>query len=391
MKYSYLILIIEDIKRKKFSSFLTFFAISLGILSIFVITILSTSFEDSITKQFEDLGTNRLFITTSQGFSTTQTSGFTDNDINYISSQPYVDKVYPYYYKGAQLEYNREFSSTVLVGTQLSQEFFEDLTLEVKEGRLPNSREEYSLVVGPIAAENLFSRELQVGANINIKDTKFKVVGVLESLGNPEDDSIVYGDLDTLRELFGDGDQVGILDVIIVEGEDIELAETNLQNLLDRRKGEDTTSVTSPTQFLEQLNTILSIVNYTLGGIAFVALLVGAFGIINTMYVIVTEKTRDIGIMKAIGAKNEDILLLFTVQSGVFGFFGALLGILLGSGVVIAFEQVAASTGFGFLEVTISPLLVGGLLVFGFVIGVFSGFLPAYRASKVSIIESIRK
>lgn len=392
MKYSYLILILEDIKRKKFSSFLTFFAISLGILSIFVITILSTSFQDSINKQFEQLGTNRLYVTTSnQGFSTTATSGFSDNDISYISSQSYVDKVYPYYYKGAQLEYNREFASTIIIGTTLSRDFFADLTLDVKQGRIPNSREEYSLVIGPSAAENLFSRELQIGSNVNIKDTKFKVVGILESLGNPQDDSVIYGDLNTIRDLYGDNEQVGILDVVIVEGEDIKLAETNLQNLLDRRKGEDTTSVISPTQFLDQLDTILNIVNYTLGGIAFVALLVGAFGIINTMYVIVTEKIKDIGIMKAIGARNEDILLLFTVQSGIFGFFGAVLGILFGTGVVLIFEQVASAIGFGFLEVTINPFLVIGLLLFGFLIGVFSGFLPAYRASKISIIESIRK
>lgn len=390
MRYSYLWLIIEDIKRKKFSSFLTFFAISLGILSIFVIVLLSSSFEDSIKGQFEQLGTNRLYVTTSSGLSSTATEGFKDNDINYIESQQYVDTVYPYYLNNVQFEYNREFQAQNIAGVELSDEYFRDLNLEIDQGRIPNEKEQYSLVVGPDAAKELFSRELSIGSNIYLKDTKFKVVGILESVGNPEDDSLVYGNIDSIRDLFDDSEEVGILDVIIVEGENMEFAENNLQMLLDREYGEDTTNVISPTQILDQLDTILGIVNYTLGGIALVALLVGAFGIINTMYVIVTEKTKDIGIFKAVGARNEDILLLFMTQAGVFGFFGAVLGIILGTGIAFGFEAVAKANGFGFLEITISPLLVVGLVFFGFIVGVVSGFLPAYRASKITIIESIR-
>lgn len=392
MRYSYLFLIIEDIKRRKLSSFLTFFAISLGILSIFVIVLLSTSFEESIKDQFEQLGTNRLYVTTStSGLSTTVTQGFSDNDVEYLKSRPYIENVYPYYFRGTQIKFGQEFATGSIIGTTLSEEFFTDLTLELDEGRIPSPQEKYSLVIGPVVKNDLFSRELTINSNLYIKDTKFKVVGILKSIGNPQDDAQIYGDLDTIRNLYGDSGNVGVLDVILVEGEDISLAENNLQMLLDRRKGEDTTSVISPTQFLDQLDSILGIVNYTLGGIAVVALLVGAFGIINTMYVIVTEKTRDIGIMKAVGARNEDILLLFMVQAGIFGFFGALLGVSLGSIAAIGFESVAASAGYGFLQVSINPVLVLSLLLFGFLTGIISGLLPAYRASQLSIINSIRK
>ena len=390
MKYSYLFLIVKDIKRKKFSSFLTFFAIALGILSIFIIVILSSSFEDSIKEQFNQLGTNRLYVTTStSGLSSSVTQGFRENDLEQIESLPYVEKVYPYYFKSAQMKFGRDFSTATLIGTSMEKEFFSDLTLEIDKGRIPSTQEKYSLVVGPRAITETFPRDLQLGSNIYIKDTKFEIVGILKSIGNPQDDSSFYGNINTIRNLYRDEGNVGVMDVKIVEGRDMALAEENLQMFLDREKGEDTTNVVSPTQFLDQLDSILGIVNYTLGGIALVALLVGAFGIINTMYVIVTEKTRAIGIMKAVGARNEDILLLFMTQAGVFGVLGAIFGVALGIPLSWGAGAMASELGYGFLKISISPLLVFGLIGFGFLIGVFSGFLPAYRASKLPIIKSI--
>jgi putative ABC transport system permease protein len=273
----------------------------------------------------------------------------------------------------------------------MNNDFFNSLNLEISEGRFPRQSEKYSVVIGPEAAKNTFDKEIPVGGNIYIKDIKFKVVGILESIGNPEDDKMMIFNIDTLRDLYDEQESIGYMDVIIVEGYDMEIAEENLKITLENKLGEDSVNVIAPTQLLEQVSSILDIIKYTLGGIAFVALIVGAIGIINTMFVIITEKTREIGIMKSIGATNEDILFMYVFQAGLFGFLGAILGVILGSFAAIGFEYVAQQSGFSFLEISIKLDYVVYLLLFGIIIGVISGYVPARKASKINIIEAIRK
>ena len=394
MKLDYLMLIVKDMKSRKFSSFLTFFAISLGILTIFVIFLLSQGFENSIAKQFEDMGTNRLYIASAtQSMTSSQyTKGLSDDEITLIENKPYVEKVYPYYMRSAEIKYGNEFQRTQLMGTILNEDFFDEMNTELQDGRFPEETEKFSIVLGSEAAKNLFDKEVPVGANIYIKDTKFKVVGVLESIGNPQDDSNIYFNYETLRETFDpESNSIGIVDVVIVEGYDLKIAEENLKVALENRLGKDSVEIIAPTQLLEQFSSILNIVKFTLGGIAFVALIVGAVGIINTMYVIITEKTHDIGVMKSIGARNSDIMFMYIFMAGLFGFLGAVLGVILGSIAAIGFEAFAKSAGYSFLDITIHITDVLLLLVFGFLIGIISGYLPAKKASKINIIEAIRK
>lgn len=393
MKLDYIMLIVKDMKSRKFSSFLTFFAISLGILTIFVIFLLSQGFENSIAKQFEDMGTNRVYIAsnTASMASNQYVKGLTDNEVNLIENKPYVEKVYPYYMRTSSIEYGKEFQRTRILGTTINEDFFLEMNSKLSDGRFPEETEKYSIVLGSQAAAELFDKEVPVGANIYIKDTKFKVVGILESVGNPDDDSNVYVNYKTLREIYNDGDNVGVMDVIIVEGYDVEVAKENLKILLENKLGEDSVQIIVPTELLEQVGSILNIVKFTLGGIAFVALIVGAVGIINTMYVIITEKTHDIGVMKSIGARNSDIMFMYIFMAGLFGFLGAVLGVILGSFAAIGFEAFAKSAGYSFLEITIQITDVLLLLLFGFLIGILSGYLPAKKASNINILEAIRK
>jgi len=386
-------IIYADFKKRKFSTFLTFFSISLGILAVFVIILVSIGFESSLVKQFEDLGSNRIYISpTGSNFGMSNSKkNFSDFEINLIKNQPYVKEVYPYYFTFFQIKYGNEYKNKQALGLYLDQNYFENMNLKIGEGRFANLNEKYSIVIGSNAATDLFSKDLVIGSNIYVKDTKFKVVGILESIGNPQDDSNIYFPLDTVREISDAGTSVSIADVIVEPSYDVKLAGENIKVILERRLGKDTIDIMTPDQILEQLGTILDIIRYTLGGIAFVALIVGALGIINTMFVIVTEKIPEIGIMKSIGATNFQILSLFTFQAGLLGLVGAILGIFFGSLIAILFESIAKSAGYSFLTITIDSIVVLYLLVFGFFVGIFSGFVPAYRASKINIVEAIRK
>lgn len=382
-----------DLKRRKFSSALTFFAISLGILSIFLIVLISIGFENSIQQQFEQIGSNRLYVMpeSTNLASMSYTKGLTDSEIHLIENKPYVKSVYPYYFKVSPVKYGNEYVDSYILGSYTDEQMFTDYNLKLKEGRFPRSNEKYAVVIGPTASEDLFSKKIPVGGNIYVKDIKFKVVGILEPIGSPQDDSQLYFNIDALRDAFDAGDNVGFVDVLIQEGYDVEISGKNLEIMLENKLGKDTIEVISPTQMLEQMSVILDIVKYTLGGIAFVTLIVGALGVINTMYVIITEKVRDIGIMKSIGATDFDILFLFMFQAGLFGFFGAVLGVIFGSLAAIGFEAAVVAAGYGFLKIDINYMVVLSLLLFGFVVGMLSGFLPAYKASKLNIIEAIRK
>lgn len=393
MILDFLNLVFKDIKGRKFSSFLTFFAISLGILTIFVIVLVGQGFEQSIQDQFDQLGSNRLIVQTtgSSAFSGELQKGLTDNEVNIVQNRPYIEDVQPHIIKNILIKHGDTSVNKMVMGVTFNEEYFEDYNIKIEKGRFPREIDKFGVILGPKAAEELFDRELYVGSNLYIKDMKFKVVGIHETIGNQEDDRNVYLNINTIRDLYDLDDNVDMMFVTVTEGYDIELAAENVEILLENKLGDDTVNVQTFAQLLKQANTILGYVQTTLGGIALVSLIVGGVGIINTMFVIITEKTKDIGIMKAIGARNSDIFTIYILEAGIFGFLGAIVGMLLGSIGAWMFESWAQSNGFGFLTITIDPFLVVILLLFGFVIGSISGFIPAYKASKLSIVDTFRK
>ncbi|MFW5704319.1 MAG: ABC transporter permease [Nanoarchaeota archaeon] len=376
----YIGLVFKDIKNRKFSSLLTLIAISLGIMAIFVIILVSEGFENSIEKQFEQLGGNKLYVSaaTTSFTSASQTKGLTDDEVDLIESRAYIEKAYPYYFRSVQVQYGNEFKRGMVLGSIINQDFFDEFNIDVREGRIPKSNEKTSVVIGPKVAEDYFGKDVRIGSNIVINEQKYKVVGILESLGNPEDDRNIYVNIDTIRESYGEDDEVN-------------LAKENLQIVLENKLGKDSVEVITQAQVLEQFNNILDIVQLTLGGIALVSLIVGGVGIVNTMYVIVTEKTKEIGIMKAIGARNSDVFFIYVFQAGVFGFLGGVIGIIFGTFAALGFEVWAKSFGFEFLEITIHLWLVIALLAFSFLVGAISGFLPAKQASSLKIVDTLRK
>jgi len=393
MYRDYIKLVIQDIKRRKFSSFLTLSAISLGILSIFVIILVGQGFQQSLEAEFEQFGTNLIIISSQDSniYAGSTGSGLTSSELNIVNSRPYVEDVLPIFFRMGQIKYSNEFANTFIIGLEFKEDTFDIFGIDIDLGRPPKANEKYSVVIGPVAAEEMFSKEMAVGSNIYVKDTKFKVIGILEAVGNPQDDSQFYFNIDTLQEIFEEEDKIDMIYAIVDESYDVNLAKTNLELLLENRLGDDTVELQTLAQMAEQLNNILRIIQLVLGGIAFVALIVGALGIINTMYVIITEKTKDIGIMKAVGATNADILIIYMFQAGIFGLFGGALGLIIGAGCTMAFEYFIQQAGYTFLEIGIDPFTTISLLLFSFLVGMIAGFLPAYKASKLKIVDTFRK
>jgi putative ABC transport system permease protein len=198
-----------------------------------------------------------------------------------------------------------------------------------------------------------------------------------------------------LKEALDIGDEQDIIVAKVSSGYDIEsVAEAIKEKMRKDRKlkeGEEDFSVQTPVSAVQGVNNILNIVNLIIAGIAAISLIVGGIGIANTMYTSVLERTKEIGIMKAIGAKNSDILLIFLFEAGMLGMAGGIIGVLIGLGLSFGMSTAANSAlGTTLLKVTFSPMLIIGALTFSLTIGIISGVMPAIRASKLKPVDALR-
>ncbi|MFT4244700.1 MAG: ABC transporter permease, partial [Candidatus Woesearchaeota archaeon] len=384
-KIDFYSLIFKDLIRKKFSTFLTVFAISLGILSIFVILIITQSFNDSIEGQLEEFGSNLIIVQPQTGSNVK----FTDSQIRTLERFSNIKSVYGSTQQRVQFQDGREFRRVSVFATELSEQFFNDFNVEIEQGTFPNPRSKFDIVIGPSVAEDRFSSELRVGSRLVFNDISFRVVGITQEVGNPEDDSLIYMQYEALKD-FGIVEEYDVLVVFMRDVELLDRTQEDIINFFEREFGENRVNVLTSRDILEQLNTITGLITGVLGGIGFISLIVGALGIINTMFVIVTEKIKDIGIMKSVGARNSQVLLLFIFQSSLFGILGAILGIIIGIGALFGIEIALQASGFSFLEITIYPEIVLQMLLFGSIIGAISGFIPSFKASKMNVVEALR-
>ena len=206
--------------------------------------------------------------------------------------------------------------------------------------------------------------------------------------------SVVFLMNDDMEELFGIDDEIDLIVVRVRDKDKIEDVaneiERKLRNDRNEKVGEESFSVETPLQALGAVNTVLGIINIIIIGIAAISLFVGGIGIANTMYTSVLERRKEIGVMKAVGAKNKDILMLFLIESGLLGLVGGIVGALLGLGAAL-FVSGAATSALGVpFEVVISYPLIFGAIAFSFLVGMISGVLPAMQASKLNVVDALR-
>jgi len=289
------------------------------------------------------------------------------------------------------VKYKEETGFTLIGGLPAEQyeDFYADAGVKIKEGRVIKENEKYVANIGSRVAERMFSKEIGTGNKITINKVEFKVVGVLEEIGNSQDDNQINVPLDTVRDVFSKPDDVDVVIAQVKSANDIPMLQEKIKKELERRRGDTNFQVVTATQILEQINQVLGIMQFVLVGIAAISLIVGAIGIMNSMYTSVMERTRDIGIMKAVGAMNSDILNIFLVESGLIGFVGGIFGVIIGSLMAFIIGQISKSAGF-LLIIKIEPLVIVFGLLFAFVVGIISGILPAYQASRLKPVDALR-
>jgi putative ABC transport system permease protein len=392
---------LNGIARKGIRSWLTMIGIFIGITSVVALVSVGQGFQNAIDEQFRMMGANIIVVMPGAGFTTfgSTASTVTNHDVDIIKKINGVDLATGILMRTAKVEYADEIKYTRVSGMPTDET--QDVILNMQQVRILEGQkrfkegDKYKAAVGYLLGTgDFFEKPVKVRDNIFINNQEFKVAAIVDKLGSPDDDSTIWIPLDTAREIFKEPDKLTMIMVQVKDGfEPSEVAEDIKRELREDRglkRGEEDFTVQTSEQLKESINSVMGMVQLFVVGIAAISLLVGGVGIANTMYTSVLERTREIGVMKAVGATDRSILILFLMESGTIGLVGGVAGCLLGIGLAKAVELYAAQMGLGLLKVVATPELILGTLAFSFLVGSVAGLVPARKASRLDPVEALR-
>lgn len=404
-------LALNIIVNSKLRSWLTIIGIVIGVASIISIVSIGSGFEQDIQKQLGGLGSDTIIITAGfdrankcpgpdchgpgEGIDTTGNE-LTQKEVQALRSISEISVVNPSITGPKSAYYLGETASVNVEGVDTTA-WRQITTAKATEGRLLSPGDTKVVVIGHRVAEEMYTQDINLNRQIEIEDKSFRIIGILkESGGFGVDDSKVIMPLQDAEEVFEK--QPNTYDAITVKVnnlDDIDAVEEKITQklMIVRHVNEDTQDFTvlSMKTIQEQVSAILQGFTLFLGVIAAVSLLVGAVGISNTMFTSVLEKKKEIGIMKALGAKNKDVLAIFLLNSGLVGLVGGIIGVLIGVGISLLIPKIGVSfTGGDPLTTYVSANLIIFTLLFSIAIGMVAGAVPAYRASKLQPVDALR-
>ncbi len=398
--HDYLQISLKSIFNRKLRSWLTMVGIFIGIAAVVALSSLGIGLQHFINAEFEELGVDKIFIMPGGAiFGAGGVDALTHDDVDLISKVRGVETVGGFMFSTARVEWKDELWWNVVMGVSDDPEEQSAVLTSnyaVKFGRPIKKGEKYKAIIGyDYSHSKDFKKPLNIGDKVYINGYKFDVVGALDKVGNKADDRTIIIPVDTARELFGVPTRLDSIIVKTNSGEDPALVAERIERAMRRDRGQDEGeedfAVQTAQDFLDSLMKIIGIVIGTVLLIAFISLLVGAVGIMNTMYTAVLERTQEIGVMKAIGARNSDVLYLFLFESGMLGLTGGVIGLLMGVGLALLASYLAQTLGgFELLKASFPVYLIIGSLVFSFVVGVLSGILPAKQAAMKNPVDSLR-
>ena len=391
-----------NIRKRKLRSWLTMIGIFIGIAAVVSIISLGQGLQKYMDDEFAKLGRDKIMVMPKGAFGPMAegSSTFTDKDIKAIKKVVGISDATGMSYKVAKLEFNDVVRYYLAIGVPTDEQrtLFDELFLsyDIEFGRNIKKGDKYKIVLGHYYYDReLFEKNVQLRDTVKVNDIGFKTVGFYEIIGNPGDDMNIYIPQDTLEEMYDIKDEYNMLIAKVSPGvtplKGAEKIEKALRKSRDVEEGQEDFSVQTTEEMLETYNDILNIVNVVLIGIAAISLLVGGIGIMNTMYTAVIERTKEIGIMKAIGAKNSSIMTLFVIESGILGALGGAIGVAIGMAFSKSVELIATAVLQTVLLQAYFPwYLIVGSLAFAFVVGTISGLLPARQAANLKPVDALR-
>ncbi len=397
---------LESLNGNKLRSGLTVLGIVIGVAAVIAMLSVGRGAEASITGSISGIGTNLLFVFRGDFSDTIRNpKPLTLGDAQAMADPfqaPSVAMVAPTLEGSAEVSFGGEIANTRVVG--VTPEYFTVRNYQITEGEYIT--EEHILgrasvvLIGPDVADKLFGhRDGITGETVRIEGQPFRVLGALESKGGgtfgSQDDLVIvpFSTAQTRLIRRSASDRVDIILAQAVDAESVDSAIEEISQILRTRHrtpvGEDDFTIFTQRDLLTTFESITSILTIFLGGIAGISLLVGGIGIMNIMLVSVTERTREIGLRKALGARKRDILVQFLTESSLLSLFGGFIGILFGWFIAYLVGQVAAATDTNFTPVVSMDAILLATL-FSAAVGLFFGIYPASRAANLEPVEALR-
>ncbi len=391
-----------SISGNKMRSFLTVLGIVIGIMAVVIMVAVGETVQQSITDQFSSLGTNTIMIRAGAAQTAGVRSGnrmtLTLEDVEYISQLPDVAAISPVENSSAQVVYGNKNWSTSLVGVYPGYATVQNIEMEYGsffEMNAVKSASTYA-VIGPETAEELGMPKNPVGEIIRVRNTPMTVIGVTKAKGSSgmgsQDDMVIIPITTLKKRLAGSRfpNSVQMISLKLYQDSDNNLATDQITTLLRNRHklkegAADDFQITDMKQVMETMETVSSYLTLLLVAIAAVSLLVGSIGIMNMMLVSVAERTREIGIRKAIGAQESTIITQFLSESIMISFIGSMFGLILGVGLSQGVGRFMLHYNVPF---SIWPVVVS--ISVAVVVGLVSGVMPAIKAAKLNPIDSLR-
>jgi len=398
---------LESLNSNKMRSGLTVLGIVIGVAAVIAMLAVGNGATASITGSINQVGTNLLFV-----FSGARNNPDVKNprpvtlaDANALLDQyaaPHIQAVAPVLQGSGIADFGGQTKSTTIVGVTPSYQPVRNISL--LEGNFITDAQNLGrasvTVIGVDVADKLFGhRDGLIGETIRISNQPFRVVGVLSpqggsSFGSEDNEVIVPLTTAQARLLKSRGlDNLDVIYIQAVDFQSVTAASDEISQILRTRHrtpiGQDDFTVFTQESILSTVQTVTGVLTIFLGGIAAISLLVGGIGIMNIMLVSVTERTREIGLRKALGARKRDILVQFLAESSLLSLIGGIIGIMFGWLIAFVVGRIAVATGNNFTPIVgIDSILLA--TIFSATVGLFFGIYPANRAASLEPVEALR-
>ncbi len=404
MLKDYFVFSISNLRHRKLRSWLTMIGIIIGITAVVSLISIGEGLKVAISSQFGSIGTDKLTILASGGFGPPGTgvvTPLTKDNLKKIEQVRGVKIAVGRLAESIKMEYNDHVKfgmATNMVEGERRKLIVSVLNLEAGKGRLLRDGDSKKTILGNNLgeADAGFEKQIVLGSKMLIEDEEFEVIGILKKKGNFLVDNIAITEEDDLRKILDIPDEdYDVIALQVHPNADIKAVQEDIEKLMrkerDVKKGEEDFTVQTPQAVLAQVNSTLFAVQLFVYIIAAISIIVGGIGIMNTMFTSVLERTKEIGIMKSIGARNSTIFSLFFIESGLIGSIGGIIGAVIGISMATGLAFIGRILlGSELIRTEISLWLVLGSILGSFLLGSIFGVIPAIRASRLNPVDALR-
>lgn len=389
---------IQAIFSNKMRSILTMLGIVIGVCAVVFLVSLGQGFQNSMTETFNNMGASALYVSSSVSKTVTVARDLTLEDAQALEDKtlaPSISVVSPSLRSSVTLQYGNNNASTQATG--VTPNITEIRNYQIDQGRFITdsdlSNRTNVIVLGYQTNQDIFGTESAIGKSVRVSGIKFQVVGTLQKLGGFGGDSYVLMPLTTMQSKLTGGNSIQQIAVKAASSDEVDSAIAEITSIIRTRHfikagGTDDFQITDMRETLESMQATLATFSIFMGAVGAISLLVGGIGIMNIMLVSVTERTREIGIRKAIGAKRRDILLQFLIESATISLTGGLVGLFL----AVLGTMLMGNISMG--NSTVTPEISGTIVIVALGVsvgtGLISGTYPAFRAARLDPIDSLR-